>query len=78
MYAIKDLKITQILRSQEGIFAFARYPEWHYQYRFFVSPDGTIKGKTSSGFWQELSEEATSSIKSKLQSIFIERSLPIL
>jgi hypothetical protein len=78
LHTFQDIELTRLMRSPKGLFAFARFPEWHYEYRFFLQPDGKVKGKTSLGFWEELSSEATCFIKAKIQSSLIDQAIPLL
>ena len=72
MYTLQNLEFTRLQPSEKGIFAFAKYPGWCYEYNFLLEDTGKVKGRTSLGFWQELSSEATSFIQAKIRAHIIE------
>lgn len=73
MYNLQSLEVTHILPRKDGIFAFAKYPNWRYEYSFLIEPNGKVKGKTDAGIWSELSQQLGEFIKAKVQSILIEK-----
>ena len=67
MCSFQSLKFTRFEAIKEGILAIARYAEWYYEYSFLLEPDGKVMGKTSLGSWEELTAEAASLIRNKIQ-----------
>ena len=68
MYTLQSLEVVRIKSHKEGTLVFAKYPNWYYEYSFLIKATGRVKGKTSAGFWEELSPEATSFIQAKFRS----------
>jgi len=71
---LQNVEITRIVPGSEGRFIFASYPEWRYEYNFYVDSEGRIKGKTSADTWVDLSDETTHIIRQKLKDAFLEES----
>lgn len=71
MITLQNIEVIRVLPSTQGLHVYATYHDWNYEYKFLLQRDGTLKGKTSKGFWEELSSVAASSIWAKLQSYLI-------
>ncbi len=76
MYNLQNLEFVQILPEKQGLCAYASYPGWYHRYSFFVQNDGKVKGKNSSGYWQELSEETASIIRAKIHTLLKGNKVP--
>jgi hypothetical protein len=74
MYDFQKLIFTRVMPRADGIFVFAKYPQWRYEYNFLVQPDGTVKGKTQSGLWLELGQELAVFVCEKVKFILKEES----
>ena len=72
MFTLQNLDITRILPRRDGIFVFAKYPQWHYEYNFLILSDGKVKGKTSGSNWLELDREDSAIIRAKVKTTLIE------
>lgn len=72
MLTLQNLEITHILPKKEGIFAYAKYPKWWNEFKFFIKPDGKVMGETHET-WMELTSELGGFIKAKVQNILIEK-----
>jgi hypothetical protein len=68
MLTLQKLQIIRLESNINGIFAYAKYPNWYYEYNFLIENNGKVKGKTSLGSWEELSLEASSFIQEKVHS----------
>ena len=66
MVKLQDVQITRIVTGSDGKFIFASYPEWKYEFGFFIRPDGYVRGRTSRDQWVALSDETTHIIREKL------------
>ncbi len=69
MHNLQNLEFIQVVPERDGLSAYASYPGWYYRYAFFVHNNGTVKGKTSSGYWQDLSGETASIIRAKIHTL---------
>ncbi len=78
MVSLQNLEFTRMLPSKDGIFAFAKYSDWHYEYKFLIQQDGCIKGKTTQGLWQELSQESSGLIREKIRQGVINRNILVM
>jgi hypothetical protein len=77
MLTLPQLEVTRLFSSEQGIFAAAHYSGWNHEYKFLLRADGSIHGRTSSGFWQLLSPEGADIIRAKIQNILADQSAPI-
>lgn len=69
MVNVQSLDVVKVVQTGMGLFVFARYPEWRYEYNFYIAGDGHVEGKTTAGNWLELSAEAAHSICDKAHSL---------
>ena len=67
MYSFRDMQIKRVLPGSDGRFVFATYGDWQYEYNFFISEEGRIKGRTSVDHWVDLSEDAGEIIERKFK-----------
>jgi hypothetical protein len=74
-YNLQDIEIIRIAPVKDGIFAYASYSDWTYEYNFFINPDGKVMGKTTSGSWLELSQSVAFLLRQKVNSRLIELSV---
>ena len=74
MYNLSEFYFTRVLPTKYGILAYAQYQNWRQEFSFLVQPDGAVKGRSVHGSWLDLTQELASFIKSKIQSILIEKS----
>ncbi len=68
MHTLQTLEFVRVSPTASGLFGRAKFLNWNYEYNFLVQPDGKIQGRTSVGYWQELSKETTELIYAKIQS----------
>jgi len=69
MYTLRDLEFITFKPVKGGFNVSASYPGWNHRFDFFVRFGGSVEGRTSSGRWQELSEESSSIIRAKVKNI---------
>ena len=72
MYTLQELTFTRVMPRKDGIFAFAKYPQWWTEYGFLLQPDGKVIGKTHDGNWVELTQELSSFVCGKIKAILRE------
>ena len=68
---LQELKVIKVIPTKDGIFAYAKYHDWVYEYDFLIEPSGKVMGKTSKGVWLEMDPEVSAFIKAKVQTILI-------
>ena len=68
MVNMESLEIIRIVPTINGLYIFARFAGATHEYNFYISNEGRMEGKSSSGQWLELSDEATRCLESKVQS----------
>jgi len=68
MHTLQTLEFVRVSPTAGGLFGRAKFIDWNHEYNFLVQPDGKIRGRTSVGYWQELSQEAAGLIYAKLQA----------
>ncbi len=69
MVDVENLEVVRVVPTGMGLFVFARYPEWRYEYNFYIANNGHVEGKTTAGNWLELSVEAARSIGTKARTV---------
>lgn len=74
MHTYQSLRFVRVLPRPDGIFAFAKFPNWVSEYRFLIDPAGSIKGQTDAGEWVELSNEFGSFVNQEVKSILRDES----
>lgn len=68
MHTLQTLEFVRVSPTTSGLFGRAKFLNWNYEYNFLVQSNGKIRGRTSVGYWQELSKETTELIYAKIQS----------
>jgi hypothetical protein len=72
-FELQNLKVTRIFPRQEGIFVYATYDHWTYQYKFLIQSDGVVKGETSRGLWLELEPELSAFVRENVKATLREK-----
>lgn len=62
----ETLKIRRVFPGTSGRFVFASYDGWSYEYHFFIGEDGSIKGRTNTETWVDLSAPTAGIIRDKV------------
>ncbi len=73
MVNVSEFSFTHFILTAGGILAYARYHDWSQEFSFMVGKDGSVKGRTFKGNWLELTNEFSSAIRSRIQSLLIEQ-----
>ncbi len=72
MVNVSEFTFTHFILTAGGILAFAKYHDWTQEFSFMVGKDGSVKGR-SHGNWLDLTNEFSSTIRSRVQSLLIEQ-----
>ena len=72
MVDLHEIRIKRVFPGSEGRFIVASYPEWKFEFNFYIDTEGRIKGRTSTQNWVELSVETTQIIREKLKNAILE------
>ncbi len=75
MHDLQVLEFASLESTEEGIFINAKYPGWFSGYNFLIEPGGSVKGRSSSGNWLELSHEISTIIRKKAICSLSERGI---
>jgi len=67
MVTIDDLEVVRVVPTPRGLYVCARQAEGTHEYNFYISTEGRMEGKTSSGQWVELSDDASRRLETKVQ-----------
>ena len=69
MCTLQNIHIYRIRTTDTGIYATATFPGWHQDYEFWLGNDGSVKGKSFTNSWQDLSSDTAGFIKSKIFAV---------
>ena len=73
MFNLHSLQVTRVLPDADGTLLFAKYPDSAYEHAFLVEPQGSVKTKTVSGLWVDLSRDTAGLIRDKLKAFLTRR-----
>jgi hypothetical protein len=68
MYNIEELTVSRVHSVRDGMMVYAKYPTWKYEFAFLIQSDGKVKGRTATGFWEEVSSEIARVIYAKVKN----------